>query len=135
MLFGTYYQIILAHIPLIPGACGPASVNAVERLLREAQKNSLKVRPVGRFLSPNGLASSDGMLSLALCDKILHFDKKKKQVTVEPGAIVEDILKALKNYGMTLANFSSIKEQQIAGWTQVGAHGTGGITVDEMVFT
>ena len=113
----------------------PASVNAVERLLREAQKNNLKIRPVGRYLSPNGLASSDGMLSLALCDKILHVDKKRKQVTVEPGVIIEDILKALKSYNMTLANFSSIKEQQIAGWTQVGAHGTGAQlpTVDEMV--
>ena len=38
---------------------------------------------------------------------------------------VSKILKELKKDGLTLQNFSSIQEQQIGGWTQVAAHGTG----------
>jgi FAD/FMN-containing dehydrogenase len=51
------------------------------------------------------------------------------------GAIVRNVLKELNRYGLTLSNFSSIQEQQVAGWTQVAAHGTGCTlpTVDEMI--
>lgn len=40
-----------------------------------------------------------------------------------------------KKHDLTLENFSSITEQQVAGWTQVSAHGTGARIppVDEMV--
>ena len=75
------------------------------------------------------------MVSLANCDQIIQIDKEKKQVTVESGAIVDNILKELAKHNLTLSNFSSIKEQQMGGWTQVAAHGTGAKlpTVDEMI--
>ena len=46
------------------------------------------------------------------------------RLNLEGGATVTKILKALKEFNLTLENFSSIQEQQIAGWTQVAAHGT-----------
>jgi L-galactono-1,4-lactone dehydrogenase len=48
---------------------------------------------------------------------------------------VQSVADALKPHGLTLANFASIREQQIGGFTQVSAHGTGaGIPpVDEQV--
>jgi len=56
-------------------------------------------------------------------------------VRCEAGVVVETLLEALAPHGMTLANFSSIKDQQMGGWTQVAAHGTGATlaTVDEMI--
>lgn len=62
-------------------------------------------------------------------------DKTAGTITVQAGARVSQILEALKKEGLTLENFSSITEQQIAGWTQVSAHGTGARIppVDEMV--
>ncbi|CAE7667041.1 unnamed protein product [Symbiodinium microadriaticum] len=56
-------------------------------------------------------------------------------VTVGSGASVRNVLNALSAYGLTLENFSSIQEQQMAGWTQVAAHGTGcGLpTVEEQI--
>jgi L-galactono-1,4-lactone dehydrogenase len=68
-------------------------------------------------------------------DRIINVDKEKMTITVEGGARVSQILDELKKHGMTLANFSSITEQQIGGWTQVAAHGTGARipTVDEMI--
>ena len=56
-------------------------------------------------------------------------------ITVGAGATVSSILKELSKHNLTLSNFSSIQEQQIAGWTQVAAHGTGASlsTVDDMI--
>jgi len=75
------------------------------------------------------------MLSMSQLDKVINVDKEKMTITVEGGARVSQILDELQKYGLTLANFSSITEQQIGGWTQVAAHGTGAriSTVDEMV--
>lgn len=68
-------------------------------------------------------------------DSVIDVDEKRGTITVEAGARVSQILDELKKHGMTLENFSSITEQQIAGWTQVAAHGTGARipTVDEMI--
>ena len=114
----------------------PKSVDELVEIVAMASRTKSKIRPVGRFLSPNGIAScKEGMLSLASCDQILNIDEKKKQITVESGAIVDTILEELLKYDLTLSNFSSIKEQQVGGWTQVAAHGTGARlpTVDEMI--
>ena len=45
------------------------------------------------------------------------------------------VVEALRPYGLTLQNYASIAEQQIGGFLQVGAHGTGaGVPpVDEQV--
>lgn len=52
-------------------------------------------------------------------------DAEKGRVTLQAGARLEVALEALRRVGWTLQNFSSIKEQQVGGWTQAGCHGTG----------
>ena len=114
----------------------PDSVEQLIDIVVYAQANGRKIRPVGTFLSPNGIASSpDIMVSLAGVDRIINIDLEKQEVTVEAGIVVDTLLKELAKHGLTLANFSSIKEQQMGGWTQVAAHGTGATlpTVDEMI--
>ena len=114
----------------------PKCIRELENIVLTASTTKTKIRPVGRFMSPNGIASCrNGMVSLAFCDQILNVDERKRQVTVESGAIVDTVLKELEKRNLTLSNFSSIKEQQIGGWTQVAAHGTGAKlpTVDEMI--
>lgn len=44
-----------------------------------------------------------------------------------------NIIIIIIKHGLTLQNFSSIQEQQLAGWTQVAAHGTG--IVEQAVLT
>lgn len=81
-----------------------------------AHTHGVKIRPVGRFISPNGIAQcADGecMVSLGEVDKILAIDKDAMQVRCEAGVVVETLLEALAPHGMTLANFSSIKDQQV----------------------
>lgn len=78
------------------------------------------MRCVGSALSPNGLAfSKEGMLSLALMDQILNVDTSKDQVTVQAGARVQEVVEAIRPYGLTLENYASIREQSIGGFTQV----------------
>ena len=56
-----------------------------------------KLRCVGSALSPNGLAfSSEGMLSLALLDRVLDVDEKSQQVTVQAGARVQEVRRPLE---------------------------------------
>lgn len=58
------------------------------------------------------------MLSFSNLDYI-QVDHDNHRVTVGAGATISSILKELSKHKLTLSNFSSIQEQQIAGWTQV----------------
>jgi len=85
-----------------------------------------KIRAVGSALSPNGCAfEAKGMISLAMLDKVLEVDVEKKRVRVQAGARVREVVESLRPFGLTLQNYASIREQQLGGFTQVGAHGTG----------
>ena len=60
------------------------------------------------------------MVNLALMDKVLEVDKGKKTVRVEAGIRVQQLVDGIKDSGLTLQNFASIREQQIGGIVQVG---------------
>lgn len=59
------------------------------------------------------------MVNLALMDRIVEVDKEKKRVRVEAGARVSQLVDGLKEHGLTLQNFASIREQQVGGFVQV----------------
>lgn len=105
---------------------GPRNEEEVAAVLREAVQRRQKLRAVGTALSPNGIAmnGSESLLSLSDIDYVVC-NPHKREVTVGAGATVRQVLSALAKEGLTLENFSSIQEQQMAGWTQVAAHGTG----------
>lgn len=98
----------------------------VEAFLRIASKMGQRLRVAGGGLSPNGLAlGAEGVLGTQRMDRVLRVDRDKMTVTVQAGARVRDVAEALAGHGLTLQNFASIREQTVAGITQVGAHGTG----------
>ncbi|KAH9329555.1 hypothetical protein KI387_001663 [Taxus chinensis] len=114
----------------------PESLEELERIVNEANKKRKKLRPVGSGLSPNGIGLNEqGMVNLALMDKVLHVDLHNNTVRVQAGLTVSNLVDYLRPYGLTMQNFASIREQQIGGITQVGAHGTGARLppVDEQV--
>lgn len=114
----------------------PATLAELESAVAQAHAEGTKLRPVGAAISPNGLGLSDeGMLSLAQLDQVLWVDKKARLVRVQAGARVQQVVEALRPYGLTLENYASIKWQMIGGYTQTGAHGTGATLppVDEQV--
>ncbi|KAJ1382132.1 L-gulonolactone/D-arabinono-1,4-lactone oxidase [Sesbania bispinosa] len=104
----------------------PENLEQLERVVAEAHQNKARIRPVGSGLSPNGIGlSRAGMVNLSLMDEILEVDKQKKTVRVQAGIRVQQLVDGIKDHGLTLQNFASIREQQIGGIIQVGAHGTG----------
>lgn len=114
----------------------PETHEQVEAIVKEAAETKTKLRCIGSGLSPNGIAfDSEGMLSLSLMDKILSVDPEEMTVTVQSGARVQDVADRIREAGLTLINYASIREQTIGGFTQIGAHGTGaGIpSVDDSV--
>ncbi|EEC68837.1 hypothetical protein OsI_37417 [Oryza sativa Indica Group] len=116
----------------------PDSLPALHDALAAAHGERRKLRPLGSGLSPNGLAlSRAGMVNLALMDKVLDVDAKKKTVTVQAGIRVAELVDTLREHGLTLQNFASIREQQVGGIIQVGAHGTGARLppIDEQVIS
>lgn len=114
----------------------PETLDELKDLVKRAHRAHEKLRPVGSGLSPNGLGfEKEGMVNLVMMDKILAVDIDKRQVRVQAGTRVNQLVDALRPYGLTLQNFASIQEQQIGGFIQVGAHGTGASIppVDEQV--
>jgi len=104
----------------------PESQADVEAAVRRAHAAGTSLRPAGSCLSPNGLSfQSKGMITMGLMDKVIKIDAERRQVTVQAGATVQAVADALRPHGLTLQNFASIREQQIGGFIQVSAHGTG----------
>lgn len=104
----------------------PDTMKELEQLVRQCHMEGIPIRPLGSALSPNGIGfHSKGMVSLANIDKILDINKDAMTVTVQAGARVRDVVNALRPHGLTLPNLASIAEQQMGGFVQVGAHGTG----------
>ncbi|CAN8077155.1 unnamed protein product [Agarophyton chilense] len=114
----------------------PETEMELAQIVKQSHDSKQKLRPVGSALSPNGLGfESGGMVNLVHMDKILKVDTETMRVTVQAGASVNKVVEELRRYGLTLQNFASITEQQIGGFIQVGAHGTGARIppVDEQV--
>lgn len=98
----------------------PESLADLEAAVKDADAKKQKIRPVGSGLSPNGIGlQRAGMVNLALMDRILDVDKERKLVRVEAGARVAQLVDGLKEHGLTLQNFASIREQQVGGFAQV----------------
>ena len=98
----------------------PESLAELEELVKLANEKKQRIRPVGSGLSPNGIGLSDeGMVNLALMDRVLSVDEESKRVRVQAGARVAEVVEALRPHGLTLQNYASIREQQIGGFIQV----------------
>lgn len=88
--------------------------------MKDANEKKAKIRPVGSGLSPNGIGlARSGMVNLGLMDKVLEVDKERKRVRVQGGIRVQGLVDGIKEHGLTLQNFASIREQQVAGIVQV----------------
>ena len=126
------------HRVLVPAArfFAPCNASELASVVSAAHAAGYSIRPVGNALSPNAIGlSSEGMVSVSNMDRVLSVDVERREVKVQAGVSVGAVLHELRQHGLTLQNFSSITEQQIGGWTQVAAHGTGCAlpTVEEMI--
>ena len=85
-----------------------------------------QVRMVGSGHSWNDICLSDeALVSLDKFNRILHIDKDRLQVTVQPGIKLWQLNEALDQHGLALSNLGSIAKQSLAGAICTGTHGTG----------
>jgi L-galactono-1,4-lactone dehydrogenase len=106
----------------------PSSRAEVAEIVRSHAREGAKLRPIGSSISPNGIGLPEeggDAINLALMSRLLAVNVEGRTCTVEAGARVSDVVRMLEPYGLTLENYASIAEQQIGGFTQAGAHGTG----------
>jgi len=114
----------------------PETTAELESIVSQCHQEHIPIRPVGSALSPNAISfQPKGMISMANLDRIINIDKENMTVTVEAGARVSQVIDALREHNLTLPNLASIAEQQMGGFVQIGAHGTGAkiAPVDEFV--
>jgi L-galactono-1,4-lactone dehydrogenase len=104
----------------------PETIDEIEAIVQKCNQRGQPIRPIGSALSPNGIGfNKDGMMSMLQLDQIINVDTTEQTVTVQAGARVSQVIDALRVYQLTLPNLASIAEQQMGGFIQVGAHGTG----------
>ena len=46
------------------------------------------------------------MINISNCNKVLSIDKIKKQITIEAGANLKDVLNVLRPLGLTISNMT-----------------------------
>lgn len=106
----------------------PSSLAELEALVRYCDNNAIKLRPVGSGISPNGIALAprdQAMVNLSRMNKVVSVDAKTSRVRIQAGARVSEVVDALRPYGLALPMYASIREQEMGGYTQIGAHGSG----------
>eukprot|EP00898_Chlorokybus_atmophyticus_P003301 jgi/Chlat1/3972/Chrsp26S04222 len=104
----------------------PQSKEEVIDILKRAAEAGEKVVVVGDGHSNNDIAcTSDHMLSLDRCDRVITVDDKALTVTVQGGVRLKQLNEFLPLHGMAMANLGSISEQSIAGAISTAVHGTG----------
>jgi len=104
----------------------PETSEEVEVFLQMASGFHQRLRAVGSRLSPNGMSlSNEGVLDMSLMDKVLNVNVDRKEVTVQAGCRIQTLLQVLKDFDLTLPDVASISQQQIGGYIQTGAHGSG----------
>lgn len=87
---------------------------------------SEKVRIVGTGHSWNSIClNSDTLINLDHYNKVIHLDKEKLQVKVQPGIKLWQLNEYLDKEGLALKNLGSISRQSLAGAISTGTHGTG----------
>jgi L-gulonolactone oxidase len=87
---------------------------------------SAKVRVVGSGHSWNSICHSEEvLLNFDRYNKVLHLDKEKLQVKLQPGMKLWQLNEYLDKEGLALANLGSISDQSVAGAISTGTHGTG----------
>ncbi|MER5872204.1 D-arabinono-1,4-lactone oxidase [Streptomyces sp. NPDC002044] len=104
----------------------PASVGELQKVVRRAAEQGLRVKAVGTGHSFTAAAATDGVLvrPQALAG-IKRIDRAAGTVTVAAGTVLKDLNRALAAEGLSLTNMGDIMEQTVSGATSTGTHGTG----------
>ena len=104
----------------------PVSLEDVVAVVGAAAARGWRAKVVGSGHSFSGAAVTDGVaISLGRHCRILDLDVAGGLVTVEAGATLARLGRALAAAGMALPNLGDVDAQSVAGALATGTHGTG----------
>lgn len=104
----------------------PGSKEEIVQIVQYAIENGQHVRVLGSGHSRSDIALSDDiMISLHRYNGVVDLDKQSKQVTVEGGMKLSELVSFLDKNGLALSNLPAITEQSIAGAISTATHGSG----------
>ncbi len=100
----------------------PSSLDEIIRIV----KKSRKLRVVGAGHSFNSMiCCDDTLISLDNLNKIILFDKEKKQIRIQSGMRLQNLLAFLEKENLTLPITGAYAAQSCAGVIATNVHGTG----------
>jgi L-gulono-1,4-lactone dehydrogenase len=105
---------------------GPVDTAEVADLVRRAADDGRRIRPVGTGHSFTPLAVTDEvMVDLSAMDALLHVDRERRRVRVQPGVRLGVLAEQLVRRGLAFENLGDIDVQTLAGAMATATHGTG----------
>ncbi len=101
-------------------------VPETEAELMDAIANNKTVRFTGTGHSWSAIClNTEALINLDRYNKILHLDKEKLQIKVQPGIKLWQLNEELDKHGLALTNLGSIAKQSLAGAMCTATHGSG----------
>jgi FAD-linked oxidoreductase len=104
----------------------PRSPEGVQRAVRAAAAQNLRIKAVGAGHSFTGVAvAPDVLLELDDLQGLVSADEARGRVTLLAGTRLHRIPALLAPYGLAMENLGDIDRQSISGAISTGTHGTG----------
>jgi FAD-linked oxidoreductase len=104
----------------------PRSAEEVARVLRDASRDGLPVRPVGSAHSFTALARTDGvLLETKGIAGLRRADPGTGRITVGGGTTIAAAARLAHRFALAFPNLGDVDSQTVAGAIGTGTHGTG----------
>ena len=105
-----------------------------EQELQEIVKNSKNVRVFGgRFSSSDINAGTNTLIDITQYNKIVNINKEAKQITVQAGITLKELIEAVQNEGWCIPCLPDINSITVAGALATATHGTNGFILSKYV--
>lgn len=105
-----------------------------EEQLRDLIAKSKSVRVFGnRYSSSDISAGTDTLINIEQYNKIVNINPKNKEITVQPGITLENLILEAQNQGWCIPCLPDIDKVTIGGALATGTHGTNGFILAKYV--
>lgn len=104
----------------------PRDLGELVDLVKDAERNGLRVKPIGSGHSFTAIGVTDGVhVRLDRLSRLIAADPSTGLVTVQAGMPLHRLNTLLEDVGLGLSNLGDIDRQTVAGAISTGTHGTG----------
>ncbi len=103
-----------------------------ETELQEIVRNHSNIRVFGgKFSSSDINAGTDTLIDITPCNKIVNINKEAKQITVQAGVTIKELIETAQNNGWCIPCLPDINSITIGGALATATHGTNGFILSK----